>query len=141
MLNKQQLVKHLVGSGMVHNRPSSHCQFGNFARVYFRETSRMRSFAKINPSRNREITLSFNDVSKSSLGCDFLAWQICLLMLFAKIKLSRKFSNLQSLIGYVQRTELSKCRANGIVAKLIKCYTRQGRLRSAWASTLYCLLR
>ena len=30
------------------------------ARVYFRETSRMRSFAKIKPSRNREFTVIYH---------------------------------------------------------------------------------
>ena len=33
----------------------------NFARVYFRETSHMRSFEKTKSSRNSEITLSFSD--------------------------------------------------------------------------------
>ena len=35
---------------------------GIFARVLLRETSRMRSFVKIKPSRNGEITLSFTNV-------------------------------------------------------------------------------
>ena len=34
-------------------------------RVYFRETSRMQSFAKMKPSRNGENALSFTDVGKS----------------------------------------------------------------------------
>ena len=41
-------------------------QIRNYSRgFYFCETSRMRSFVKIKPSRNAEITLSFTDVSKS----------------------------------------------------------------------------
>ena len=35
-----------------------------FARVYFRETLRLRSFVKIKPSRNGQITLSFTDEGK-----------------------------------------------------------------------------
>ena len=36
----------------------------------------MRSFVKIIPFRNGEITLSFTDVGKSCLSRDFLPWQI-----------------------------------------------------------------
>ena len=43
-----------------------------FARVYFRETSHMRSFVKIGPSRNGEITMSFTDVGKSCPSREFL---------------------------------------------------------------------
>ena len=42
-----------------------------FARVYFRETSHMRSFVKIKSSRNCEINLSFTDKGKSYLCRDF----------------------------------------------------------------------
>ena len=66
-----------------------------FVRVYFRETSHMRSFVKIKASRNGEITLSFTDICKSCLSREFLMSQICLLTLFTKIKFSRKFPNLQ----------------------------------------------
>ena len=66
--------------------------------LYFRETSHMRSFVKIKPSRNGKITLSFIDKGKSCLICVFFTSLICLLMLFAKIKFSRKFPNLQYLI-------------------------------------------
>ena len=59
-----------------------------FARVLFRETSRMRSFVKIIPSRNAEITLSFTYVRQSWPCREFLASHICLLTLFAKIKFS-----------------------------------------------------
>ena len=40
---------------------------------YFRETSHMRSFAKVNPSQNAEITLLFTDVGKSFSSRDFLS--------------------------------------------------------------------
>ena len=46
----------------------------------------MRSFTKINLSRNGEITLSFTGIGKSCLCVKFLTTQICLLTLFAKIK-------------------------------------------------------
>ena len=55
----------------------------------------MRSFVKIKPSRNGKITLSFIDIGKSCLNREFLSSLICLLILFAKIKFSRKFPNLQ----------------------------------------------
>ena len=55
----------------------------------------MRSFMKIESSQNGEATLSFTDICKSCLSREFLTSQICLLTLFAKIKLSRKFPNLQ----------------------------------------------
>ena len=38
----------------------------------------MRSFVKINPSQNGEITLSFTDLGKSYTSLEFLTWQICL---------------------------------------------------------------
>ena len=66
-----------------------------FARVLFRVTSHMRSFVKIKSSRNAEITQSFTDIGKSCPSREFLASQICLLKLFAKIKFSRKFPDLQ----------------------------------------------
>ena len=55
----------------------------------------MRSFVKMKPSRNGQITLSFIDIGKSCLSREFFTSLICLLMLFAKIKISRKFLNLQ----------------------------------------------
>ena len=64
-----------------------------FVRVYFRETSHVGSFVKKNP---RKITLSFNDILKSCPSRKFLnIANMCLLLLFAKIKCSRKFPNLQ----------------------------------------------
>ena len=50
---------------------------------------------KIKPSRNGKITLSFIDIGKPCLSREFFTSLICLLMLFAKIKFSRKFPNLQ----------------------------------------------
>ena len=55
----------------------------------------MRMFVKIKFSTNSEITLSFTDAGKSCPCRECLTWQICLLTLFAKIKFSRKFPNLQ----------------------------------------------
>ena len=58
----------------------------------------MRSFVKIKPSRNGKITLSFIEIGKSCLNREFFTSLICLLMLFAKIKFSRKFPNLQNVL-------------------------------------------
>ena len=55
----------------------------------------MRSFVKIRSSINAEITLSFTDSGKSSPSREFLVSHICILRLFAKIKFSRKFPDLQ----------------------------------------------
>ena len=63
-----------------------------FVRALFSQN--VRSFVKIKPSRNGEITLSFTDIGKSCPSCAFLNSQICLLKLFAKIKLLGKFQNL-----------------------------------------------
>ena len=49
------------------------------------------SFVKIKPSRYGKITLSFIDLGKSCISREFFTSLICLLMLFAKIKFSRKF--------------------------------------------------
>ena len=57
--------------------------------------SHMQSFAKIKPSRNSKITLSFTDKGKSCLSREVLTSQICLVTLLAKIKFSRTFPNLQ----------------------------------------------
>ena len=66
-----------------------------FAKVYFRETSLMRSFAELKSSQNGEVTLSLTDIGKSCPSREFKTSLICILTLFAKIKFSRKFSNLQ----------------------------------------------
>ena len=63
------------------------------------ETWHMRSFVKIKSSPNGAITLSITDIGKSCPSREFLVSQICLLTLFAKIKFSRKFPNLQYLEG------------------------------------------
>ena len=60
---------------------------------YFRETLLMQGFLKIQPSRSSVITLWATDVGKSC-PCHRLC-QICILTIFAKIKFSRKFPNLQ----------------------------------------------
>ena len=76
-----------------------YCKFGNFREFKltvnyckfrnFREGFIMRSFVKMKSSRNVEITLSFTDAGKSCPSHEFLTSQICLLTLFAKLKLSR----------------------------------------------------
>ena len=55
----------------------------------------MRNFVKIKSTRTGEITLSFSDTGTSSPCHEFLMSQICVLWLFAKIKFSPKFQNLQ----------------------------------------------
>ena len=60
----------------------------------------MRSFVKIKPSRNGKITLSFIDIGKPCLSREFFISLICLLMLFAKIKFSRKFAILHVQLAY-----------------------------------------
>ena len=55
----------------------------------------MRSFVKIKTSHNGTITLSFTDTGKSRPSHDCLMSQTWLSTLFAKIKFSRKFPNLQ----------------------------------------------
>ena len=62
--------------------------------ILFSRNSHMLSFVKIKSSRNAEITQSFNDIGKSCPSREFLASQICLLALFAKIKFYRKFPDL-----------------------------------------------
>ena len=67
----------------------------------------MRSFAKIKSSRNGEVTLSFTDEGKSCPNRDILTLQICLLTLFAKIKFSRKFPDLQYASTYTSKVHFS----------------------------------
>ena len=40
-----------------------YCKFRSFHKFYFRETSTTRSFLKIKPWRNGEITLLFTDIN------------------------------------------------------------------------------
>ena len=61
----------------------------------------MRSFVKKKPLRNGKITLSFIDIGKPCLSREFFTSLIRLLILFAKIKFSRKFPNLQYLLSCV----------------------------------------
>ena len=60
-------------------------------------------FSENKPSRNGKITLSFIDICKPCLNSEFFTslHVICLLMLFAKIKFSRKFPNLQYMNMYL----------------------------------------
>ena len=66
-----------------------------FARVLFSRNFAYAKFRENKPSRNGEITMSFTNIGKSCPTCEFISSQICLLMLFAKIKCSRKFPDLQ----------------------------------------------
>ena len=79
-------------------------------------------FAKLKPWRNGKITLSFIDIGISCLSHEFFTSQICLLMLFAKIKFSRKFPNLQySGLSYSPKgSENKKLFANYLKAQLYK---------------------
>ena len=71
-----------------------YCKFGNFREGLFRETSHMRSFVKIKPSRIGEITLSFTDIDKSRHCHEFSTSQNFFNAIREKI-FSRKFANLQ----------------------------------------------
>ena len=88
-----------------------HCILGNFHEDFI--FANMRSFVKIGPSRNNEIPLSFTDVGKSCHSREFSKSQICLLTLFAKIKFSRNFPNLQydlvSVLWLITQTPVSFC--------------------------------
>ena len=55
----------------------------------------MQSLVKMKSLLNREITLLITDIGKSCPSRKFLTSQVCLLTLFAKIKFSRKFPDLQ----------------------------------------------
>ena len=69
------------------------CKFGNFREDFI--FAKLRSFVKIKPSQNGKITLSFIDIGKSCFNREFFTELMCLVMQFAKINFSRKFSNLQ----------------------------------------------
>ena len=66
-----------------------------FARVFILRNFAYAKFRENKPSRNGGITLSFIDGGKSCLSREFSTSQMYLLMLFAKLKFSRKFPNLQ----------------------------------------------
>ena len=55
---------------------------------------------KIKSSRNGEITMSTTDIGKSYPSREIFRSLVCLLTLFAKIKFSRKFLDLQYLMLY-----------------------------------------
>ena len=66
------------------------CKFGNLGFI-FRETSHMRSFAKVKSSQNGKITLSFTDIGKSCFRREFKMSLIYMLTLFAKKKSRENF--------------------------------------------------
>ena len=53
------------------------------------------AYAKFREVKTLAKSLSFTDIGISCPSCEFLTSQICLLMLFVKIRFSRKFPNLQ----------------------------------------------
>ena len=71
------------------------CKFGNFHEGFIFKKLHMRRFVKMKSSQIGEITLLFTDTGKSCPCREFSMWQICVLRLFAKIKVSRQFQNLQ----------------------------------------------
>ena len=75
----------------------------------------MRSFVKIKSSRNAAITLSFTNMRKSWPSREFLASQICLLTLFAKIKFSRRFPDLQYFFYF-------QAKSIGVLTCLVSCF-------------------
>ena len=82
----------------------SYCKFGNFSDGFiFAKFHGCEGLVKIKTLRNGKITLSLTDVGKSCPSREFLRWQICYLMQFAKIKLSWKVLNLQ----YVSKIAIS----------------------------------
>ena len=66
-----------------------------FARVLFSLNFAYAKFREIKSSRNAEITLSTTDMRKSYPSSEMFQSPVCLLTLFAKIKFSRKFPDLQ----------------------------------------------
>ena len=60
----------------------------------------MRSFVKLKPLQNCKTILSSSDAGKSYQNREFSTRQLCLLTLFAKIILSRKFRIYSSLDRY-----------------------------------------
>ena len=69
-----------------------YCTFGKFREnKTLAKNARFRENKTLAKWRNQ----LFTDIGKSYPSCEFLTSQICLLTLFAKIKLSRKFPNLQ----------------------------------------------
>ena len=71
----------------------------------------MRSSVKIKSSRNGEITMSFNEKEKSCTNREYLASQICIFTLFAKIIFSQKNAALQYIVKLWQ-----KCHFNGQIS-------------------------
>ena len=77
--------------------------------LYFRETLHMQSFAKVKSSQNGKITLSFTDIGKSCTSRESQTSLICILTLFAKIKISRIFPDFASKSGFLAAKPLYQC--------------------------------
>ena len=58
----------------------------------------MRSFVKIKSSRNSEFSLSISDIGKSYIITKFFDRKFVFLPLFAKIKFSRNFTDLEEIL-------------------------------------------
>ena len=93
-----KLILHVI-SNLSSMKWKKYCKFRNFSKGFI--FAKLRSFVKIKSSRIGEITLSFTDIGISRPCHEFSRLQICVLMLFAKIKFSRIFPNLQYNIKFV----------------------------------------
>ena len=82
----------------------------------------MQSFAKVKSSQNGKITLSFTDIGKSCTSRESQTSLICILRLFAKIKISRIFPDFASKSGFLAATShLSVQLALKTVLNLVSC--------------------
>ena len=115
----------------------NYCRFGIFARTLFSRNFAWAKFRERKPSRNGKITLSFIDIGKSCLSCGFFTSLICLLMLFAKIKLSRKFPNLQHTHSqlYLWQIPVNRKALSRLVNVMLvlKNFNLQWRIQDHWS--------
>ena len=65
----------------------------------------MRSFVKIRPSRNREITLSFTYIGKSCLSCEFNVSNMSF-KAFRENKILAKISEFTVIVAYARRVDI-----------------------------------
>ena len=86
-----------------------YCKFGNFHEGFI-----LRSFVKMKSSGNREITLSITDIVKSCPNSECFNVANLSLTLFAKIKFSRKFPDLQYAKGQLNKAASQRSSRPGI---------------------------
>ena len=67
-----------------------YCKFGNFREDFI--FAKLAKFLENKTLAKRQITLSFIDIGKSCLSCEFFTSLICLLMLFATYEFLQKIS-------------------------------------------------